>query len=48
MGSFAQFGNDLFTGRRQINFIGRRRTWYLLTGVLLVIAAVLAGKAARA
>ncbi|GGB37017.1 protein-export membrane protein SecF [Flexivirga endophytica] len=40
MASFAQFGNDLFTGRRQINFIGRRRTWYLLTGILLIIAAV--------
>lgn len=40
MASFAQFGNDLYTGRRQINFIGRRRTWYLLTGILLVIAAV--------
>lgn len=40
MASFAQFGNDLFTGRRQINFIGRRRTWYLLTGVLLIIAAI--------
>ena len=40
MASFAQFGNDLFTGRRQVNFIGRRRTWYLLTGILLIIAAV--------
>ncbi|RNI22847.1 protein translocase subunit SecF [Flexivirga caeni] len=40
MASFAQFGNDLYTGRRQINFIGRRRTWYLLTAVLLVIAAI--------
>ena len=40
MASFAQFGNDLFTGRRQVNFIGRRRTWYVLTGILLIIAAV--------
>ncbi|NNG40817.1 protein translocase subunit SecF [Flexivirga sp. ID2601S] len=40
MPSFAQFGNDLYTGRRQIDFIGRRRTWYLITAVLLVIAAV--------
>ncbi|TWE12879.1 protein translocase subunit SecF [Rudaeicoccus suwonensis] len=40
MASFAQFGNDLYTGRRQINFIGRRRTWYTLTAILLVIAAV--------
>ncbi|WP_265446327.1 protein translocase subunit SecF [Flexivirga meconopsidis] len=40
MPSFAQFGNDLYTGRRQIDFIGRRRTWYLITAVLLVVAAV--------
>ena len=40
MASFAQFGNDLYTGRRQINFIGRRRTWYLLTAILLIVAAV--------
>ncbi|WP_446663797.1 protein translocase subunit SecF [Flexivirga sp. B27] len=40
MASFAQFGNDLFTGRRQINFIERRRTWYLVTGVLLIVAAI--------
>ncbi|TWP36672.1 protein translocase subunit SecF [Leekyejoonella antrihumi] len=40
MASFSQFGNDLFTGRRQINFVGRRRLWFSITGVLLIIAAV--------
>ncbi|AKU16897.1 protein translocase subunit SecF [Luteipulveratus mongoliensis] len=40
MASFAQFGNDLYTGRRQINFIGRRRLWYSITAVLLIIAAL--------
>jgi preprotein translocase subunit SecF len=40
MPSFAQFGNDLYSGRRQINFIGRRRTWYAITAVLLIIAAI--------
>lgn len=40
MASFAQFGNDLYTGRRQFNFIGRRRLWYGITLVLLVIAAL--------
>ncbi|NHN56991.1 protein translocase subunit SecF [Calidifontibacter sp. DB0510] len=40
MASFAQFGNDLYSGRRQIDFIGKRRRWYTLTAVLLVIAAI--------
>lgn len=40
MSGFAQFGNDLYTGRRQIDFVGRRRFWYGFTAVLLVIAAI--------
>ena len=40
MASFAQFGNDLYTGRRQINFIGRRRLWYAISAILLVVAAI--------
>ena len=38
--SFARFGNDLYTGRRSVDFVGRWRTW-LLIGVGLVVAAVL-------
>ena len=40
MASFATFGNDLYTGRRQFDFIGKRKRWYALTAVLLVLAAV--------
>lgn len=40
MASFAQFGNDLYSGRRQINFIGRRRTWYAASAVILVLACI--------
>ncbi|WP_431843674.1 protein translocase subunit SecF [Calidifontibacter indicus] len=40
MMSFAQFGNDLYTGRRQFDFVGRRRTWYAISIVLLVLAAL--------
>lgn len=40
MASFSQFGNDLYTGRRQINFVGRRRTWYAISAVFLVLALV--------
>lgn len=39
MASLATLGNDLFTGRRQIDFIGRRKRWYVLTALLLVLAA---------
>ncbi|QTX04595.1 protein translocase subunit SecF [Agromyces archimandritae] len=34
------FGNDLYTGKRSFNFVGGRRTWYLIVGIL-VIASVL-------
>jgi preprotein translocase subunit SecF len=34
MGRFATFGNDLYSGRRSIDFIARRRIWY---GTALVI-----------
>lgn len=40
MASLATFGNDLFTGRRQIDFIGTRKRWYALTALLLALAAV--------
>ena len=40
MASLATFGNDLYTGRRQIDFIGKRKRWYALTALLLALAAV--------
>ncbi|GAA6527928.1 protein translocase subunit SecF [Intrasporangium sp. DVR] len=36
--NFAQFGNDLYTGRRSIDFVQRRRVWYTFSAVLLAIA----------
>ena len=38
--NFSQVGNDLYTGKRSIDFIGRQKTWYALSGVLLVLALV--------
>ncbi len=38
--SFATFGNELYTGRRSINFIGLRRRWYALAALFIVIAIV--------
>lgn len=40
MASFAELGNDLYTGKRQIDFIGRRKTWYIISTVLVAIAAL--------
>ena len=38
MPSFAQFGNDLYTGKRSIDFIGRSRTWYLIAAVAVLVS----------
>ena len=38
--NFSQFGNDLYTGRRSIDFIGRQRRWYTFSGILIVLALV--------
>ncbi|NPC96884.1 protein translocase subunit SecF [Nocardioides sp. zg-DK7169] len=43
MGKFSRLGNDLYTGRRSLDFVGRRPIWYGVSIVLvaLAIAAVL-------
>jgi preprotein translocase subunit SecF len=40
MGRFSRLGNDLFTGRRSINFVGRTRLWYAISGVIIVAAVL--------
>ena len=40
MFNFAQVGNDLYTGKRSIDFIGRQKTWYAVSGVLIVLALI--------
>jgi protein-export membrane protein, SecD/SecF family/protein-export membrane protein SecF len=40
MSSFAEFGNDLYTGKRSIDFVGRQKTWYTVSLILLVLAAI--------
>jgi preprotein translocase subunit SecF len=39
MSSFAEFGNDLYTGKRSIDFVGRQKTWYAVSLILLALAA---------
>lgn len=40
MASFSQFGNDLYTGARSYNIVGRRKIWYAIA-ILMVLASVL-------
>ena len=41
MASFARFGNDLYTGARSINFVGRRKLWYAIAGVMILLSILL-------
>src|ERR1700749_3324985 len=38
MASFSKFGNDLYTGARSYNIIGRRPIWFSIAGALILIA----------
>lgn len=38
--SFAQFGNDLYTGKKSFGFVAKRKLWYLLALVFVVIAVL--------
>lgn len=36
--SFAEFGNALYTGEKSIDFVGKRKIWYAISAVLLIVA----------
>jgi preprotein translocase subunit SecF len=38
MGRFSRLGNELYGGRRSIDFVHRRGLWYLISGTLVAIA----------
>ncbi len=40
MASFQQFGNDLYTGKRSFNFVGRRVIWFSIAAVMIVVSIV--------
>ena len=40
MFSFAAFGNDLASGRRSIDFVGRRRLWYAIASTAVLVSIV--------
>ncbi|MTB71606.1 protein translocase subunit SecF [Arsenicicoccus sp. MKL-02] len=37
MSKVADFGNDLYTGRRGLDYVGHRKVWFLLSGLLLAV-----------
>ncbi|WAB83342.1 protein translocase subunit SecF [Microcella daejeonensis] len=41
MSRFTTFGNDLYTGARSIDFVGRRTLWYSIAGVLIVLTVLI-------
>ncbi|ANF30920.1 preprotein translocase subunit SecF [Leifsonia xyli] len=36
-----KFGNDLYTGARSIDFVGRRKIWYSIAAVMVVISILI-------
>jgi preprotein translocase subunit SecF len=41
MASFSKFGNDLYTGQRSIDFVGRRKLWYSIAAVMILLSVLL-------
>ena len=41
MPSFAKWGNDLYTGRRSYDIVGRRNTWYAIAAVVVLGSVLL-------
>ncbi|MET0590952.1 MAG: protein translocase subunit SecF, partial [Naasia sp.] len=41
MSGFSQFGNDLYTGVRSIDFIARRKLWFTISLVAIVLSVLL-------
>jgi len=38
---FQRFGNDLFTGKRSIEFVGRRKLWLGISAVLMIVCILI-------
>ncbi|WP_022891960.1 protein translocase subunit SecF [Agromyces subbeticus] len=34
------FGNDLYTGKRSFNFVGGRKKWYTIAGILVLLSVI--------
>ncbi|WP_349903060.1 protein translocase subunit SecF [Parafrigoribacterium humi] len=40
MASFSNFGNDLYTGARSYDIVGKRKIWYIVAAVLILTAII--------
>jgi preprotein translocase subunit SecF len=40
MASLVKFGNDLYTGARSFDFVGKRRIWYAIAAVFVLLSVV--------
>ena len=40
MSKFSDLGNDLYTGQRSFDFVGRRKLWYAIAAVMIAISVV--------
>ena len=40
MGKFSRLGNELYSGRRSVDFVGRKWLWYAISGLILVVAVL--------
>ncbi len=40
MASFSEFGNDLYTGKRSFDFVGKRKLWYGIAIAMIIISIV--------
>ncbi|MFM6939636.1 MAG: protein translocase subunit SecF [Rhodoluna sp.] len=41
MSKFSDLGNDLYTGARSFDFVGRRKVWFSVAALMLILAIVL-------
>lgn len=41
MASFKELGNDLYSGKRSIDFVGRRKIWYAVAAVAVLLSILL-------
>lgn len=40
MGRFSTFGNELYSGKRSINIVGRRKLWYSISAIVVLISII--------
>jgi len=38
---FQRFGNDLYTGARSVDFVGKRKIWYAIAVIVLIASIII-------